>query len=159
MEDRSFSFRRRSENEKSIQIVVHTRGRAASRWLLQKSKKAVRYAGSMHCHIVLIWLVLLLRDVGVARWGRCDGTSWCLMISFDLISIHEVLSFRCDWRCHVTIDHVAVRLLWRARESIDWDWLLRRWFAWRCRRGCLSVHDLLLLEEVIEGGRDSRHVR
>jgi len=74
------------------------------------------------------------------------------VISLDLISIHEVLSFRCDWRRHVTVDHITIRLLWSTREGIDWHWLLHHWLTWWCWWAGLSDQGLLLLEEVVEGG-------
>ena len=118
-------------------------------------------AGSMHSHIIMIWLmILLLLDIRViTSWCWCDRTSRYLMVSFVLISIHEIFPIWCDWRCHVTIDHVAIRFLWCAREQVlILNMLLHNWLAWRCRRAGSSVNGLLVTEKVIQSRRDPGHV-
>ena len=89
--------------------------------LLRRIEKANNEARLVHDHVVLICLVLRLLDVWiVVGWSWSDGTSWCLVIALDLVSTLEVLSLRRDWRCHITIDHVAKWLLLGcAREHVD----------------------------------------
>jgi len=89
-------------------------------------------AKSMHTHLVvllvLLWIVRVVRD-----WCRCDGTSWRSVISFHIISSHEVFSFGCDGWCHVAIDHIAaVWLLWSSRERWDLSRLRHCHLHWWC---------------------------
>ena len=82
------------------------------------------------------------------------------MVAFDLVTIDEVLALGCYRRRHVTIDHVAIRLLRGAREHIGSGLHLptRDSVVWRGRRDGTTASSLLLLQEVLEGDGDSRHV-
>lgn len=78
---------------------------------------------------------------------------------FVLVSVHEVFAIRGDWWSHVTVDNVAVRLLWGAREHVEVLDMLVDWLTWWCWWSSSAVHGFLVTEEVVEGVGNTRHVR
>lgn len=83
------------------------------------------------------------------------------MITLVLIAVQEVLALWCDGRSHVTINHVAIWLLWGTWvQLLDLrvDSLLHG-FTGRCWWAGTTVHGFLVAEEVVESTGDAGHVR
>ena len=97
-----------------------------------------------------------------SRWRRCGGMRRYHAESFLLRVWLEVVSVRCDGRCHISVRHVCgiMTFLWSDignGASRRWWWVGRQFARWSWR-SVASSDGCLASQKLLQCGRHSREL-